>query len=315
MSSATPEVHTEVDGHLLMLTNLDKVLYPSGFTKAEVIHHYLQVAEVMLPHLRDRCLTRMRFPDGTEQPGFYEKNLPLGAPNWVSTAQVLASDSTINYVVADSSAALVWLANLAAVELHTPQWHLHDLGAEPIAVDDVDRMRSSTIVVDLDPGEGITMVELSQAAMIIATALADDGLIPFVKTSGSKGLQVYAPIQPAPSQRCVDYVKSVGQLVTSRHGDRFVMSMNKQQRRNRIYIDYLQNMASRNTIAAYSLRARDTPTVSTPVSWDEVASVSTPDALRFTSEMVLQRISEQGDLWAELLDGSVSRSLPQSVNP
>lgn len=311
------ELRTEVDGRPVTLTNLDKVLFPSGFTKSEVVDHYLRVAPVMLPHLAGRCITRLRFPNGTDQASFYEKNLPAGAPEWVATQQVLAAESTISYVVADSPATLVWFANLAALELHTPQWRVEHCGAgggaapdEPIDIEDAQQVRCDRVVVDLDPGPGTTMVESAQAAMIFATALAADGLIPFVKTSGSKGLQVFAPIVPTPWRQVLAYVSGLGRTLAAQHPDRFVTTMAKDQRPGKIYVDALQNRADRNTIAPYSLRGKDFASVSTPLAWDEVAVVDRPDALRFDSAAVLARLERDGDPWADLLDPATAARLP-----
>lgn len=313
------ELRTEMDGRPLTLTNLDKVLFPSGFTKAEVIDHYLRVAPVMLPHLQGRCITRLRFPNGTAQASFYEKNIPAGAPEWVTTQEVLASDSTISYVVADSPATLVWFSNLAALELHTPQWRAQDCLVdghrptpdEPISIEDPEQVRCDRVVVDLDPGPGITMVESAQAAMIFATALAQDGLIPFVKTSGSKGLQLFAPIHPARWRDVLAYVSALGKRVATQHPDRFVTTMAKDARAGRIYIDALQNRADRNTIAPWSLRGKDFASVSTPLTWEEVAAVDAPDALRFDSATVLARLEADADPWADLLDPATAGQLPQ----
>lgn len=314
MVPESAEVRTEVDGHLLTLTNLDKPLFPDGATKAEIIDYYLRIAPVMLPHLAGRCITRLRFPNGTDQPSFYEKNLPNGTPEWVSRVEVEASGADIIYPLADSPATLVWLANLAAIELHTPQWTVGDARpsdpSTPLSLTEPGAVRSSFAVVDLDPGPGITMVEISQAALIVATRLAGDGLIPFVKTSGSKGLQVYAAIHPAPWQDVVGYVGALAKDLVAEHPDRFVAVMAKDQRREKIYLDFLQNQAARNTISPYSLRAKETPRVATPLTWDEVAAVDSPDALRFGPSDVLRRVEEHGDLWADLLHPESAGELP-----
>lgn len=308
------ELRTEVDGRLLTLTNLQRPVYPDGFTKAEVVDHYLRVAPVMLPHVEQRCLTRMRFPEGTMRDGFYQKNLPAGAPEWVATQLVRPADSVVRYPLADSAATLVWLANLSALEIHTPQWRLDqqgpldpevplELDAEPGAV--VDRL-----VVDLDPGPGTTMHDSCRAAMIVATELATRGLVPFVKTSGSKGLQLVAPLEPTPWRLVADWARGLAELLAQRHRDVFVAVMTKQLRDQRIYVDHLQNRADRNTIAPYSLRGREVPTASTPVTWDEVAAVGPDDQLRFTSSQLLARLEEHGDLWQDLLDGTLAAPLP-----
>lgn len=307
------DLTTEVDGRLVPLSNLDKPLFPDGFTKAEVIDYHLRIAGVMLPHLRDRCITRLRFPNGADQGSFYEKNLPNGAPAWVHTQRVLASSDVIDYPVATSAADLVWLANLAALELHTPQWRVADTAhhspGDPVNLVDA---RADTVVVDLDPGPGITRRQSAEAAMIVATELAGDGLIPFVKTSGSKGLQISAAIEPTPSTRCVEFVQALAKRLAAEHPDRFVATMAKNLRVDRIYVDYLQNQAARNTINVYSLRAREHPFVATPVTWDEVAAVRSDTDLIFTASDVLERVGRHGDLWAELLNPDAAGQLPAS---
>ncbi|MEL4357579.1 MULTISPECIES: non-homologous end-joining DNA ligase [unclassified Luteococcus] len=307
---------TEVDGRPVNLTNLDRQLFDSGFTKAEVIDYQLRIAPVMLPHLLGRCLTRKRFPQGASADSFYEKNLPAGAPEWVVTQQVDASDVPITYPLADSSATLVWLANLAALELHTPQWRIDDLAGGPVAaehpirLDSTGLVRSNRLVVDLDPGPGTSIVDSCRAAMVVATELAGDGLIPFVKTSGNKGLQVFAPIQPTDWRLVVEHVRRLAVRLARRHPDTFVAVMAKDQRPGRVFVDYLQNQAARNTIAPYSLRARPFESVSTPLTWEEVAAVDAVDALQFRADDVLARVAHHGDLWADLLDPANAAPLP-----
>lgn len=306
---ADSEVRTAVGERVLTLTNLDKVLYPRvGFAKAEVIQYYLQVAETMLPHVADRTMTRLRFPDGADAFSFYEKNAPLGTPPWVHTQGVRVSDGVIDYVVADEAATLVWLANLAALEMHVPQWRVSS--AEPDTGGAIDlpgeeprdgEPLADLVVVDLDPGEGITMVESARAALLVAQELAIDGLVPVAKTSGSKGLQIYAAIRPSRCRDVSRYVQLVGKALVRRHPDLFVITMAVASRAGRIFVDFSQNAAAKNTIAAYSLRGKDAPTVATPVSWEEVGAVKSPDDLRFLPDAVLDRIAEHGDLAADLL--------------
>ncbi|TDT33710.1 non-homologous end-joining DNA ligase [Naumannella halotolerans] len=309
---ARSETLTEIDGHRLSLSNLDKVLYPeTGFTKAEVISYYLQIAPVLLPHLHRRPITRLRFPDGVEGFSFYEKNAPAGTPDWVPTCTVRGSEGPIGYVLADGPASLVWLANLAALELHVPQWQL------PETVDEVTLPEAlatdpdpsaggpplhDRLVVDLDPGEGMTMIELARAALLTAGALAADGLVPSCRTTGSKGLQVAAAIAPTDGQRARDYVRELAAAMVRQHPKLFVDQMAKAVRDQRIFLDYNQNQTFRNTIAPYSLRGRAEPRVATPVTWDEVAAVDTPEALRFGPEEVLRRVAKSGDLAHDLLD-------------
>ena len=295
---------TTVGDRTLTLTNLDKVLYPScGYTKAEIIAYYLAIADTMLPHLAGRCITRVRFPNGVDAQPFFEKNVPNGAPDWIGVQPVDGSEGRIDYMVATEPAALVYLANLAALELHAPQWTVaHSTlvdGAGQLAAD--HEPRATVCVIDLDPGPGITMLDICHGALLLANRLAADGLIASVKTSGSKGLQLSAPIAPTPSEDVVRYVAGLATEMTRRHPDLFVATMAKSARDGRIYIDYLQNKAARNTICAYSLRGKDEPWVATPLTWDEVAAVTTPDALRFGPDDVLARVSEHGDLFVDVL--------------
>lgn len=282
-----------------------------------MIDYQLRIAPVMLPHLEGRCLTRKRFPQGASADSFYEKNLPAGAPDWVTTQLVDASDTPISYPLADSSASLVWLANLAALELHTPQWRVQDVRGGPpqpteaIRLEAADSVRSNRVVLDLDPGPGTTIVDSCRAAMIVATELAQAGLVPFVKTSGNKGLQVFAAIEATAWQAVAAQVRALAVRLATRYPDTFVAVMAKQERPHRIFVDYLQNQAARNTIAPYSLRARPFESVSTPLTWDEVAAVDSPDALQFRADEVLRRVAEHGDLWADLLDPNLAAPLPQ----
>ncbi|MDN5725689.1 MAG: non-homologous end-joining DNA ligase [Propionibacteriales bacterium] len=305
------DVWTTVGDQQLSLSNLDKVLFPeAGWTKAEVINYYVQIAPTLLPHIVDRAVTRIRFPDGVGELAmqFYEKNLPPGCPDWVGRQQVRTSDGVVSYVTADNAATLVYLANLAALELHVPQWSIGSAtpdtdgvitlpGKEPAEADPL----ADRIVVDCDPGPGITMIDNARAAMIIAAELAGDGLIPVAKTSGNKGLQVSAAIAPAPCEDARAYVQAVASRLSRRHKELFVVQVAKAARANRIFLDYNQNMAARNTIAPYSLRARPHPRVATPLTWDEVAAVDDPTALQFSPEDVLARVTEHGDLAEDLL--------------
>ncbi len=302
---------TQVGARTLTLSNLDKVLYPSvGYTKAEVVHYYLQIAPTMLPYVRDRALTRLRFPDGVgeDRSSFYEKNAPPGTPDWVRRVQVGTSDGDIDYVVADDDATLVWLANLAALELHVPQWTVASGRPGPDGVLDLPdtdphpgEPLANRVVVDLDPGAGMGIVETARASLIVAGRMAEDGLIPVPQTSGSKGIQVYAAVAPTRSRDVWAYVKALNASLAKAYPDFFVATMSVSQRAGRIYVDYNQNLAARNTIAPYSLRGRERPSVATPVTWDEIGAVDGPDDLRFSPEEVLHRVAAHGDLAAELL--------------
>lgn len=329
------DVQTAVAGRVLTLTNLDKVLYPAtGFTKAEVINYYLQVAPTLLPHLADRVITRLRFPNGIGPAGspvgsaaspyggshrfpattaplpggsFYEKNAPNGTPSWVRRQLIGTSDGVVDYVLAEDEATLVWLANLAALELHVPQWTLQVTdtvdGVLPLPESEprLGEPLANRVVVDLDPGEGVTMADCARAALLVAGVMAADGLVPIAQTSGSKGIQVYAAVQPCRSQQSWSYVKWINQTLAKQYPDFFVTTMSVAARAGRIYVDYNQNLAARNTISPYSLRGRKLPSVATPITWDELGEVG-PTGLRFSPETVLQRIEEHGDLAADLLD-------------
>ncbi len=306
---ASDDILVRVGGRTLGLSNLDKVLYPAaGYTKAEVISYYTQVAPTLLPYVRDRALTRVRFPDGVEAAPFYEKNPPNGSPDWIRTVGVNTSDGLVTYVVADDEATVVWLANLAALELHVPQWTIASAtpdtdgivglpehgprSGEPLA---------NRVVVDLDPGEGMTVVECARAALLVAGRLATDGLLPVAQTSGSKGIQVYAAVRPCRSRDTWAYVKRLGASLRDAYPDFFVATMSKALRAGRVYVDYNQNLAARNTIAPYSMRGREQPSVATPVSWEELGAVDSPHELRFSPEQVLERVAELGDLADDLL--------------
>lgn len=305
------EVVTKVAGRTLSLTNLDKVLYPgAGFTKAEVISYYLQIAPTMLPHITDRAMTRLRFPDGVgaDRFSFYEKNAPKGTPDWVRRVKIGTSDGDIDYLVVEEQATLVWLANLAALELHVPQWTVssgtpNDQGVIdlPEAEHRPSEPMANRVVVDLDPGAGMSIVETARAALIVAARMADDGLIPIPQTSGSKGIQVYAAVAPARSRDVWSYVKHLNSTLAKAYPSFFIATMSVEQRAGRIYVDYNQNLAARNTIAPYSMRGRELPSVATPVTWEEIGAVQGPDDLRFLPDQVLARVVERGDLAAELL--------------
>ncbi|GAB3703802.1 DNA polymerase domain-containing protein [Mariniluteicoccus flavus] len=311
------ELRTEVDGRVLKLTNLEKVLYPeTGWTKGEVVNYYLHVADTLLPHLRAKAMTRVRFPNGTapDASSFYEKNLPPGCPDWVSRLTVKASDGEIQYLVADETATLVYLANLAALEMHVPQWHADPDGRRdtdtPLPLTDPGP-GSDTVVVDLDPGEGLSPKTLARAAMLTGGLMATDGLQPLIKTSGSKGLQLYAAIQPTPGRACVAYVQDLGRRLHRHEPDLFVPTVTVAERPGKVYVDHNQNLTGRNTIAPYSLRGKNPyPNVSTPLEWDEVAAVESAEDLRFTPDAVLARIADHGDLFADLLDPDDPPRLP-----
>jgi len=300
-------VPVEVDGRTLRLSNLDKVLYPDvGLTKGEVIHYYTEVAPVLLPHLSGRPLTVKRYPNGVDGPFFFEKNVSRGKPDWVRTVVLPAPGSTknrdeIEYVLVEDLATLVWLANLAALELHTPQWKVGPRGG----VRGADQL-----VLDLDPGPPATVVECCRVALLLRELLEADGLTPVAKTSGSKGLQVYAAVAETPAERTSEYAHELARRLEAEHPDLVVSRMTKSLRPNKVLVDWSQNNSAKTTVSVYSLRARPTATVSTPVTWDEVAATADGEApLVFTHADVLERIAD-GDLFAPLLAPGRRPKLP-----
>ena len=288
-------ITVDVEGRQVALSNLGKVLYPEvGFTKGQVLDYYTRIAPVLLPHLAGRALTRKRFPDGVDGQVFFEKNAPRGTPDWVLTRTLSSPGSskgreTIDYVIVDGLPALVWTANLAALELHTHMWR-------------VDADGPDLLVLDLDPGEPATVVECCAVAQLLRPMLLADGLDPVVKTSGSKGLQVYARAgQFATSEQASAYAKQLAQRLEKAHPELVLHRMTKALREGKVLVDWSQNSAAKTTVSVYSLRARSRPTVSTPVTWDEVEACRSPDDLVFTSDDVLARVAKHGDLFASLL--------------
>ena len=285
MSSS--EVLVDVEGRTLKLTNLEKVLFPNGFTKGQVIDYYSRIAPVLLPHLADRALTRKRYPNGTEGQMFFEKNKPQGTPAWVRTVTLPSPGSsknrdTIDYVVCDDLPTLVWLSNLAALELHTHQWK-------------VGRKTPDLLVFDLDPGPPATIVECCKVALLLQEQL-DVELYP--KTSGNKGMQL---VGRAPVRDTSEYAKKVAEALEKKHPDLVVSRMTKDLRPGKVFLDWSQNNGAKTTVSVYSLRARHEPTVSMPVTWEEVTSCASPSDLVFRSDDALFRVEELGDLFEPLL--------------
>ncbi len=301
---ASKKVSVEVEGRTLGLSNLDKVLYPeTGTTKAEVIDYYTRIAPVLLPHVTDRPLTRKRWPDGVAAESFFEKNAPRGTPDWVRTVTLPSPGSTrdtetVTYVVCNDLPTLVWLANLAVLELHVPQWRVD--GDEPLNPD--------RLVLDLDPGAPATVIECCQVALLLAEALASDGLLAYPKTSGSKGLQMYVALDGASEVGDVHgYARRLAERLEIEHRDLVVSRMEKRARTGKVLVDWSQNNAAKTTVAPYSLRGREQPTVSTPVTWDEVertarSKARTRPPLRFDYADALARVDEDGDLMSPLHD-------------
>jgi len=289
----------QIEGRDLELSNLDKVMYPkAGFTKGEVIDYYTRLAPVLLPHLRDRALTRIRYPNGVEGAHFFEKNAPGGTPDWVRLATLpvpgsTKSRETIDFVVVDELATLVWIANLAALELHTPQWRI---GCDP-----------DLMVVDLDPGAPAGLTECCAVAVLMRDRLAADGVSAYPKTSGKKGMQLCCPISGTQDSDTVSaYAKKVAEELSAQVPRSITAKMAKAVRPGKIFIDWSQNAAAKTTVAPYSLRAQPTPTASTPLTWDEVeagAAGKRPSTKPYTATEVLKRVEKQGDLLAPLLEG------------
>ncbi len=286
-----------IDGRTLQVSNLEKVLFPEvGVTKAEVIQYYVHVAPVLLPHLAGRPVTFTRWPDGVDGQQFYEKNSARHAPEWVRRVTIPSPGSsrgreTLDMVVLEGVADLAWSANLAALELHVPQWQVDDDG-QPLLPD--------LLVLDLDPGPGAGIVECCAVADRLRARLVDDGLEPLVKTSGSKGMQVYAPISCDDALHPSRYAKALARELSAQTPDDVVWRMEKALRPGKVLVDWSQNNPAKTTVAPYSLRARAGATVSTPLGWDEVDAVlegADPEDLRFGTSDVLDRVDEHGDLF------------------
>jgi bifunctional non-homologous end joining protein LigD len=281
-------VSVSVGERVLSLSNLDKVLYPeTGTTKGEVLAYYQAIAPIMLPHLAGRCITLRRFPNGVDGVSFFEKRCPGHRPDWVDVA-IGPGDrkSPIEYCLIDDLPALVWAANLAALELHAPMARHRQLD------------RPDMVVFDLDPGAPAGMTECAEVALGLRSLFDQVDLLAFPKTSGSKGLQVYVPIHgPLTHDDAADFALAVGRLMDKLMPGRTLTTMAKVERKGKIFIDWSQNAFHKTTIAAYSLRARPRPTVSTPVSWDEVARAADGAELTFTHDVVLQRVAQSGDLF------------------
>jgi bifunctional non-homologous end joining protein LigD len=303
---APKRVEVEIEGRRLSLSNLDKVLYPkAGFTKGQVIDYYTRVSPVLLPHLRGRALTLKRYPDGVEGQYFYEKQCPRHRPDWVRTAAVYSRQSkrTIEYCLCEDLPTLVWLANLADLELHTSLALATDVKAPTI------------VAFDLDPGPPATIVECSRVALHLREVFSHLGLEAFPKTSGSKGMQVYVPLNtPATYDETKPFAQALAQLLERRHPELIVSDMKKSLRGGKVFVDWSQNDEHKTTVNVYSLRAKERPTVSTPLSWEEVEAAlesGDPADLEFTSDEALARVDEHGDLFAGVLE--LRQRLPEGL--
>jgi bifunctional non-homologous end joining protein LigD len=284
---AARRVEVQVEERRLSLSNLDKVMYPEvGFTKGQVIDYYTRIAPALLPHLRDRPLTMKRYPDGVDGQFFYEKRIPSHAPEWIRRERV----GKIEYIVCDDLPTLVWLANMADLELH-PSLSL---------ADDIDR--PAVMAFDLDPGPPAGIPECCEVAFLLRDALSQIGLESFAKTSGSKGIQVYVPL----NVDGVDYdhgskalSHALARHLEAQHPKLIVSQQRKDLRKGKVLIDWSQNDENKTTVCVYSLRARERPTVSTPVRWEELDD---PEALVFEASDVLERVEEHGDLYAPVVE-------------
>jgi bifunctional non-homologous end joining protein LigD len=287
----------EVQGKQLKLSNLDKVLYPAtGFTKQQIIDYYVRIAPAMLPHLAGRALTRKRYPNGVDEEFFYEKNAPQHRPDWVKTAPIWSEGNhrTVHYILANDLPTLVWLANLAAIELHPSLALAKDITCPTM------------MVFDLDPGPPANIVQCCQVGLWLREIFEHFSLQSFPKTSGSKGLQIYVPLNtPTKYDFTKTFAHALAQLLEQQHPEMVVSEMKKSVRTGKVFVDWSQNDEHKTTVAAYSLRAREKPTVSTPVTWDEVeTTLKKKDAniLVFEAKQTVARFEKMGDLFAPLLD-------------
>jgi len=303
---ARTRVEVEIDGRTLSLSNLEKILYPkAGFTKGQVIDYYTRIAPVVLPHLRDRPLTLKRYPNGVEAQFFYEKQCPSHRPDWVRTAPVWSrhTQRTIDFCVVDDLPTLVWTSNLADLELHTSLARVDDVAAPRI------------LAFDLDPGPPATIVQCAEVAVRLREVFEHLGLECFPKTSGSKGMQVYVPLNvPTSYEITKPFANAIAQLLERRHPELVVSDMKKTLRTGKVLVDWSQNDEHKTTVSVYSLRARDRPTVSTPITWEEVERILVtrePDDLVFDSAAVLARVAEHGDLFAPV--EALEQELPSSL--
>lgn len=305
MSPSKKEVDVEVGGRQLKLSNLDKVLYPEvGFTKGQVIDYYTRVAGVLVPHLQGRPITLKRYPNGVASQFFYEKNCPKHRPPWVATTPIYAGgkNEVMDYCVVNDLPTLVWMANLAALELH-PSLSRAPAVATP-----------TTMVFDLDPGPPAALLECARVGLLLKGVLDGLGLRSVPKTSGSKGLQIYVPLNSGDVtyDDTKPFAHAIARLLEAEHPDQVLSLMKKELRTGKVFIDWSQNDEHKTTIAIYSLRARPHPTASTPVTWAEVSeAVDRGDAgnLVFEAPALLDRVAEHGDLFAPVLE--LEQRLPE----
>src|SRR5437764_14991009 len=299
----TAAVEVEVEGKQLRLSNLDKVLYPEvGFTKGQVIDYYTRIAPVLLPHLKNHPLTLKRYPNGVEEKYFYEKQAPSHRPDWVKTVPVPARGRTIDFVLGNDLPTLVWLANLADLELHTSLSLAKNI------------QRPTTLAFDLDPDPPANIVECSQVALWLRDIFKELKLESVPKTSGSKGMQLYVPLNTpkASYDQTKPFAKALAELLEKQHPKPLASRMKKELRPGKVLIDWSQNDEHKTTINVYSLRAKSRPTVSTPLTWKEVEKIldsGDPDSAVFDSDDVLARVDKQGDLFEPV--AKLKQTLPK----
>jgi len=296
-----------VAGRKLPVSNLNKILYPkAGFTKGQVIDYYIRVAPVLLPHLKDRPLTMKRYPNGVDGEFFYEKNCPAHRPSWVKTAKVWSEGNRrhMHYCLAQDLPTLVWAANLADLELHTSLARKQNIA------------RPTMMVFDLDPGPPATIVQCSEVGIWLRDLLAEMGLDSFPKTSGSKGLQVYVPLNTAVTfDQTKGLAHEIARHLERKHPKLVLSEMSRALRKGKVFVDWSQNDEHKTTINVYSLRAKEQPTVSTPVNWKEVKAClkkGNPQLLAFPSDQVLRRVDKLGDLFEPM--NSLKQRLPKTWN-
>ena len=297
--SASPPLITEVGGRTLKVTNLDKVLYPMvGFTKAQVIEYYVTIAPAMLPHIEQRGITFKRWPDGVAADSFFNKRAPSHRPDWVDTCVGPGDKGKgIDYPMLNEVAALAWSANLAALEIHSPMAKCADIDSPTI------------LVFDLDPGEPASIIEGCRVALSIQAVLDSVGIRSFGKTSGSKGLQLYVPLNtPHKHDHARDFALAVAQLLEKQQPKLVTSTMARSERSGKVFIDWSQNTRHKTTIAPYSLRGKDRPTVSTPITWDEISECADGEWLGFEAADVVERVEQFGDVFAPV--ASLEQVLP-----
>jgi bifunctional non-homologous end joining protein LigD len=290
---APADTQVEIEGKRLKLSNLDKVFYPkTGFTKGQVIDYYTRVSKALLPHLKKRPLTLKRYPNGVDEKFFYEKRCPTHRPKWVATAPVESTrhSGPIDYCLCSDLATLVWVANMASIELHP------SLSRAP------NIQRPTAIAFDLDPGPPAAILECAQVGLWLRDVLDELGLQSFPKTSGSKGLQVYVPLNTTVTyDDTKGFAHALARLLEKQHPKEVLSVMTKDLRKGKVFIDWSQNDEHKTTVSVYSLRAREAPTASTPVRWDEVEAArdaGDADVLRFEAPEVIERVEADGDLFA-----------------